>query len=275
MSKYIENNIHISYNNHQGGILMKLQKLYSYTRKAIDDYQMIAEGDHIAVGLSGGKDSLALLYALVGLKQFYPNKFTLTAISVDLGINTIDYSRVETLCEQLKIPFIVVPTKIMDIAINKNNEAQKNRKTPCSLCAKMRKGAFNIKAKEVGCNKVALAHHKDDLIETMLMSLIFEGRFHTFSPVTYLEDTELIVIRPLIYVSEADIKGFRNKYELPVIKNPCPYDGNTKREYVKQLVSKLEYENRGSKERMMHAILSGHLESFPPIIKSSTERNME
>lgn len=161
---------------------MQLQRLLSYTRKAVDEYNMIEEGDHIAVGISGGKDSLTLLYALHGLKRFYPKRFELSAVTVDLGFEDFDLSPVEALCRELSVPYRIVPSEIYDILFNVRKESN-----PCSLCAKMRKGALNQAVKEMGCNKVAYAHHKDDIIETMLLSLIFEGRFHSFSPKTYLD----------------------------------------------------------------------------------------
>lgn len=228
---------------------MKLQKLYSYTRKAIDDYEMIKDGDKIAIGISGGKDSLTLLYALSGIRKFYPKKYDLVAISVDLGLGIQNMDKVQELCDTLEVSLYIEKTEIGNIVFDVRKE-----KNPCSLCAKMRKGALNNKALELGCNKIAYAHHKDDIIETMMMSLIYEGRINSFSPVTYLEKTGLYVIRPMMYVSEAEVIGFKNKYNLPVAKNPCPADGYTKREYVKKLISEINKENPGVKERMFTAI---------------------
>lgn len=239
---------------------MKLQQLYSYTRKAIDDYNMIEEGDKIAVGISGGKDSLTLLYALHGLMRFYPKKFTIEAITVDLGFDNLDVERVQKLCDEFQISYHVVKTEIANIIFEQRKESN-----PCSLCAKMRKGALNDKAESLGCNKIAYAHHKDDIIETMMLSLIYEGRFHSFSPYTYLDRMKLTVIRPLMYVNEADIIGFQNKYDLPVVKSPCPMDGNTRREYVKQLIRQLNLENPGVKERFFHAVISGNIKGWPPM----------
>lgn len=233
---------------------MKLQQLYSYTRKAIDDYQMIEEGDHIAIGISGGKDSLTLLYALAGLRRFYPKKFTLHAITVSLGFDGFSTERIQKLCEELDVPYTVIETEIAPIIFEARKESN-----PCSLCAKMRKGAFNEKAKELGCNKAAYAHHKDDVIETSLMSLLYEGRYYTFCPVTYLDRMDITLIRPLIYVEEADVIGFKNAYNLPVEKNPCPIDGYTRREYAKNLVKQLNRENPGAKNRLFHAITDGLL----------------
>ena len=237
---------------------MKLQRLLSLTRQAVDDYALIDSGDKIAVGISGGKDSLTLLYVLHGLKRFYPNEFELSAITVDLGFENFDLSPVRSLCSELSVPFTVVPTDIGKILFETRKESN-----PCALCAKMRKGALNETAKQLGCNKIAYAHHRDDLIETMLLSLIYEGRFYAFSPKTFLDRTELTVIRPMIYVSEADVIGFKNRFSLPVCKNPCPVDGKTKREYVKQLTKQLNLQAPGVKERLFHAITEGNIEGWP------------
>lgn len=238
---------------------MKLQRLLSLTRQAVDAYGLIESDDRIAVGISGGKDSLTLLYALHGLKRFYPKPFKLYAITVDLGFEGMDFSPVKNLCEQLSVPYTIVSTDIGKILFQARQESN-----PCALCAKMRKGALNQAALDLNCNKIAYAHHKDDVIETMLLSLIYEGRFYSFSPRTYLDRTELTVIRPMIYVNEADVIGFKNKYHLPVCKNPCPVDGHTKREYVKNTIKHLEQENPGSKERMFHAIINGNIPGWPP-----------
>ncbi|MCM1134656.1 MAG: tRNA 2-thiocytidine(32) synthetase TtcA [Clostridium sp.] len=231
---------------------MTLQRVLSYVRRAVDDYHMIEDGDRIAVGISGGKDSLTLLYGLHGLMRFYPAHFTVHAVTVDLGFQNLKLSEIEKLCNSLNIEYTIVKTDIADIIFNQRKETN-----PCSLCAKMRKGALNEAIKKAGCNKVAYAHHKDDVVETMLMSLIFEGRFHTFNPVTYLDRMDLTVIRPLIYMNEADVIGFVNKFQVPVVKSPCPADGNTKREYAKSLLRSLNQENPGVKERMFTAIQNG------------------
>lgn len=231
---------------------MKLQRVLSEVRKAVDDYHMIAEDDKIAVGISGGKDSLTLLYALSSLRRFYPHPFELVAVTVDLGFANLDLSEIKKLCEKLEVPYTVVKTQIGQIVFE-----QRQENNPCALCAKMRKGALNEAMKQLGCNKIAYAHHMDDVVETMMLSLLYEGRFHTFSPVTYLDDTGLTVIRPLIYMKEADVIGFVRKYEVPVVKSPCPADGHTKREYVKQLLKQLNTENPGVKQRMFTAIQNG------------------
>lgn len=241
---------------------MKLQQLMSQTRRAIDDYGMIHTGDKIAIGISGGKDSLTLLYALHGLQRFYPEKFDLEAITVDLGNPDFDLSHIRHLCETMQIPYTVVKTEIAQIVFEERKE-----KNPCSLCAKMRKGALNDAVKKLGCNKIAYAHHKDDIVETMMMSLIYEGHFYSFPPITHLDRTNLTVIRPLMYVSEADVKGFCRKYQLPVVKSPCQADGYTKRQYVKDLLRKLNLENPGVKERMFSAIINGNISDWTPRIR--------
>ena len=249
---------------------MKLKKLLSYTRRAIDDYKMIDDGDRIAVGVSGGKDSLTLLYALSHLRHFYPKKFDIEAITVSMGFKDMDFSPVEQLCRDLSVNYTIVETQIAEIIFGHRKETN-----PCSLCAKMRKGAFNIKAKELGCNKEAYAHHYDDVIETMMMSLIYEGRFNCFSPVTYLDKSGITLIRPLIYVKEADIKGFSNAYNLPVIKNLCPVDGYTKRQYTKELIKTLQSENPGLKERLFHAIQTGNIPGWNKSDLVSNTENIE
>ena len=237
---------------------MKLQQLLSYTRKAVDEYEMIQEGDHIAVGISGGKDSLTLLYAMHGLKRFYPHHFELSAVTVDLGYSECDFTPVMELCRELNIPYHIVKTDIARILFEERKESN-----PCSLCAKMRKGALNQAVKEMQCNKVAYAHHKDDIVETMLLSLLFEGRFYSFSPKSYLDRMELTVIRPMMFVEEADVIVFKNKYCLPVVTSRCPIDGYTKRQYAKELVKQLNHEHSGAKQRMFTAILNGNIQGWP------------
>ncbi len=237
---------------------MQLQRLLSYTRKAVDEYQMIEEGDHIAVGISGGKDSLTLLYALHGLQRFYPKHFKISAVTVNLGFEDFDLSPIQQLCAEMKIPYKIVTTDIYNILFQVRKE-----KNPCSLCAKMRKGALNETIRGMGCNKVAYAHHKDDIIETMLLSLIYEGRFYSFSPKTYLDRMDLTVIRPIMFVDEVEVIGFQHKYDLPVVKSKCPVDGYTKRQYAKELVRQLNEENPGVRERLFHAILDGNIAGWP------------
>lgn len=236
---------------------MKLQRVLSLVRKAIDDYHMIEAGDKIAVGISGGKDSLTLLYALAELRRFYPLPFDILAVTVDLGFDNLNLEQIQALCKELHTEYQIIHTDIAQIVFKDRQETN-----PCSLCAKMRKGALNTAVKSAGCNKVAYAHHKDDVVETMMMSLIYEGRIHTFSPVTYLDRTELTVIRPLMYMKEADVIGFVNKYQVPVVKSPCPADGHTKREYVKELLRKINSETPGVKERMFTAIQESNIKGW-------------
>lgn len=210
---------------------MKLQRLLSYVRRAVDDYNMIEDGDRIAVAISGGKDSLTLLIALHTLARFYPKKFELEAVSVNLGFENMDFQGVAKMCKELGVNYTVVDTDIGDIIFN-----QRKEKNPCSLCAKMRKGALNDEVERLGCNKVALGHNRDDVIETFFMAMFFEGRIYTFSPVTYLDRKKITSIRPLVYVPESDVKSFAFKQSLPVLKNKCFADGNTKRETIKEFV---------------------------------------
>ena len=228
---------------------MELQKLYSYVRQAIEQYGMIREGDHIAVGISGGKDSLALLYALAGLRNFYPKHFSLTAITVDLGLPGMDFSPVHVLCEQLGVPYEREKTRIGEIVFDVRKE-----KHPCALCAKLRKGALNEKALALGCNKIAYAHHRDDFVDTLFLSLLQEGRIASLSPHYVLERTGLALIRPLMLVPEAQIKGFCRKYQVPVVANECPADGNTAREKVRDTIRQMQKEYPNLRERVFTAI---------------------
>lgn len=247
---------------------MTLQQLLSLTRRCIDTYGLIDEGDHIAVGVSAGKDSLSLLVALNALKRFYPKKFTLSAITVDLGIGNMNLEPVREMCRNLEIPYYIINTQIADVLFKIREESN-----PCALCAKLRKGALNDKAKEIGANKIAYAHHKDDMIETAFMAMIYEGRFYTFSPSTYLDRTGLTVIRPFIFVDEADIIGFARQSKLPVCKNPCPMDGVTKREYVKNLIKKIYVENPGSDKRLFRAVIDAELPGWPERIPDPRYKN--
>ncbi len=236
---------------------MKLQKLLSYTRRAIDTYGMIEENDKIAIGISGGKDSLTLLYALANLRRFYPKQFDIVAITINLGIPGFETEEIKKLCDHLNVEYHVEDTEIYEIIFNARKESN-----PCSLCAKMRKGALNDRIVKLGCNKLAYAHHKDDIIETFMMSLIYEGRIHTFAPVTYLDRSKLTLIRPLMFCNEGEIKAFERQMELPIVKAKCPADGFTKREYAKNLVKSLEAENPGCKEKIFTAILNGNIKGW-------------
>ena len=227
---------------------MNEKRLLSYIRKAVSKYDMIQENDKIAVGISGGKDSLALLWGLAKLRKFYPNKFDIVAITVNVGFDNMDFTEIKKFCEDLKIDYHIIDTEIKEIVFDIRKE-----KNPCSLCAKMRKGAFNEKAKELNCNKIAYAHNMDDVSETLMMSLIYEGRINCFEPVTYLDRMDLTLIRPLLFSPEKDVKGFANKYNLPVVKSTCPADGNTKREYTKNLLHAINTDAPGVIERISNA----------------------
>ncbi|MDD6611685.1 MAG: tRNA 2-thiocytidine biosynthesis TtcA family protein [Clostridiales bacterium] len=226
-----------------------MQKMLSYVRRAVDQYHMIEEGDVIAVGVSGGKDSLALLATLANLRRFYPKKFELKAITLEMGYEEMDFTPVAELCKKLDVEYITRQTDIKTIVFDIRQE-----ENPCSLCAKMRRGALNDTAKQCGCNKVALGHHYDDVIETVMMSLLYEGRFNCFLPMTYLNRRDITVIRPMIYAPESYIKSLVRRLELPVVHNPCPADGNTKREEIKQLIRTLEHQNHGVRQRIFGAI---------------------
>ncbi len=229
---------------------MELQQILSLTRKCIDKYNLIADNDVIAVSCSGGKDSLTLAVALKALKRFYPHHFDVKVVSVDPGFKNINFDDLKRFFDNIELVFHVIKTDIAEIVFETRKETN-----PCALCSKMRKGAINPYIKSIGCNKLALGHNKDDLIETMLMSLIYEGRINTFKAMSYLNRTDVTVIRPLLFIDECDIKGFANKYPLPVIKSPCPADGNTKREYTKNLMLRLDKENIGAKKSMFNACL--------------------
>ena len=239
--------------------MKELQRILSYVRRAVDEYSMIEEGDRIAVGVSAGKDSLTLLEALAALRIFYPKKFELIALTVDMGFESSDFTGIRHMCERLKVPYHVEKTEISKIIFDVRKE-----KNPCSLCAKMRRGVLYDTAKRLGCNKVALGHHFDDAVETFMLNLFFEGRLGCFSPVSYLSRTDLHMIRPMVYLPEKEIKYFSNKRGLPVSKSPCPADGNTEREEMKQLLASLERNNKGLRYRIFGAMQRGEIDGFKP-----------
>ncbi len=226
-----------------------MKKILSRLRRGVEDYDMIKSGDRIAVGVSGGKDSLVALLAMKNLQKFYPENFSLEAITIDLGFSDMDYEPIKRLCEESDIPYHIEKTDIKQIVFDYRKE-----ESPCSLCAKLRRGAMCSVAKEKNINKIVYGHHFDDVINTYFLSLIYEGRINTFSPVTYLERMDVTVIRPFIYVEEGEIKRYAQKNNLPVVKNSCPADKNTKRQYARDLVWKLENENHGFRKRLFTAI---------------------
>ena len=234
-----------------------IKRVLSFTRRAVDDYEMINAGDKIAVGISGGKDSLTLLCALAALRRFYPQPFELVAISVDMGLEGMDFSAVGELCRRLEVPYHIVPTQISKIIFDVRKE-----KNPCALCAKMRRGALHSAAVELGCNKVALGHHFDDVVETFMLNLFFEGRLGCFQPVTYLSRMNIHLIRPMIYMPEKDVRYFASKSNLPVVSSTCPADGETEREEMKKLLASLERQNKGLRYRIFGAIQRGGIDGF-------------
>ena len=235
-----------------------MQRLMGLVRRCVEDYDMIQAGDKIAVGISGGKDSLVLLQLLAGLREYSDKPFTLEAITIDMGLG-MDYSPVQALCDRLQVPYTVVPTQIGPIIFDHRKE-----KNPCSMCAKMRRGALNQAILDRGIRKIALGHHYDDAVETFLMSLIYEGRISCFQPVTDLDRTGVIQIRPMLYIHEKTVDNFARRMELPVIENRCPADKHTKREEVKQLVYDLSQTYPNLKERIFGAMQRYPLPEWEP-----------
>lgn len=227
---------------------MELQQLYSRVRRCVEEYNMIEAGDRIAIGVSGGKDSMCVLAGLAGLARFYPKPFTPVAITLDLGYGT-DYSPISEYCRSLGVEYRVVETQIKQIVFDIRKE-----ENPCALCANMRRGALNTAAKEAGCDKVALGHHLDDAVETFLMSLIYEGRLASFAPSTFLDRTGITVLRPLLYCREFETRALVEKQGLPTVKNACPADGETKRKRVKELAGVLREERADIYEKVFGAM---------------------
>ncbi len=226
-----------------------LQKILSYTRRAVDDYNMICENDRIAIGVSGGKDSLALVTAIASLRKFYPKKFSIEAITLDLGYEGMNFDPIKEYLSSLDVNYTVVKTNIKEIVFDIRKE-----ENPCSLCAKMRRGALHETALSLGCKKVALGHHYEDVTETMLLSLFYEGRISCFSPVTYLDRKDITLIRPLIYTPEPLIKSYAKNYNLPIVENLCSADGNTKRQEIKDIIISLNKQIPGLKDRIFTAV---------------------
>lgn len=200
-------------------------------RRAVEDYGMISEGDRVAIGVSGGKDSMLLLAALRQLQVYYPQHFDLQAITIELGFEGMDFAPVADFCREMDIPYTCVKTDIKEIVFDVRKEDN-----PCSLCAKMRRGALNNTLKSLGMNKLALGHHFDDAVETFMMSLLFEGRIRCFEPVTFLDRSGVTQIRPLIYAGEQRITNVAAALELPIVENPCPQDKTSKRYEIKQML---------------------------------------
>lgn len=235
----------------------EMKRLLSFVRRAVDDYGMIEEGDRIAVGVSGGKDSLALLSALAEMRRFYPKKYEVVAITVDMGFEGMDFSPIEEFCKRKNVEYVIERTQIAKIIFDVRRESN-----PCSLCAKMRRGSLHAAAVANGCNKVALGHHYDDAVETFMMNLFFEGRLGCFSPVSYLSNRKITLIRPMIYAMEKDVVYFARRQELPVVTSLCPEDHATERENMKNLLSELERGNKGVKHRIFNAMCKGEIDGF-------------
>ena len=229
--------------------MFSIKKLLGQVRRAIEDYNMIQEGDRIAIGVSGGKDSLVLLVLLRQLQSFYPINFELEAVTLTMGIGEFDLGTVKELCKKIGVNYTIEDTLIGKIVFEARNESN-----PCSLCANLRRGALHNVAKELNCNKVALAHHRDDVIETFLLSTLYAGKFQTFSPVTFLERKELHLIRPMVYIEEKHIKQYIRDNNLTIVPSPCHVDGKTKRQYIKDLLKDLHKDNKNVKNNIFGAI---------------------
>lgn len=241
-----------------------MNKILSYVRRCVEDYDMIQAGDRVAVGVSGGKDSLTLLVALARLREFYPKPFTVEAYTLDMGHvdggEGMDFTGVEALCRELDVPFTLLHSEIHHIIFDLRKE-----KNPCSMCAKMRRGALHSALQERGLNKIALGHHYDDAVETLFMSLIFEGRLSCFQPVTWLDRTQITQIRPLLYCGENLIRHTVERLQLPVVHNPCPANGSTKRQEIKELIYELNGRYPGLKARAFGAMQRLPLPAWGPV----------
>lgn len=226
-----------------------MQHILSLVRRCVEDYNMIQEGETIAVGVSGGKDSVLTLAALARLREFYPKRFQVVAITINAGTPGMDFSPVARLCRELDVPYYLVDVPIYEIVF-----VHRQEKNPCSLCAKLRRGALSTEMNRLGVRKIALGHHYDDAVETLLMNLFLEGRIGCFQPVTYLDRSGVTQIRPLLYVQEKDVRGAVRRLGLPVVENPCPANGSTRREEMKKLLFQLERQYPQLKKKIFGAI---------------------
>lgn len=236
-----------------------MRRILSRTRAAVDDYKMIQPGDKIAVGVSGGKDSLMLLKALCELKRFYSAEFTVVAITLDMrfGNKDGDFSAVKELCDQYGVEYVVKPTDLYEIIFNIRKESN-----PCALCSRMRRGILHDTAKELGCNKIALGHHLDDAAETFMMNLLIESRVGCFAPVTYLSRRDITMIRPLVYVREREVTAAAERLNLPVVESKCPANEHTKREDVKNLLAELSKQYGDVPEKIVGAMQRGAIDRW-------------
>ena len=246
-----------------------MQKLIGLVRRCVQDYHMIEEGDRIGVGVSGGKDSVALLAFLAELRKYNDKKFEVEAVTIDMGLG-MDYSSIQQLCDRLDVKFNLVKTEIGPIIFDHRKE-----KIPCSMCSKMRRGALNQAILDRGMNKLALGHHYDDAVETFMMSLIYEGRISCFQPVTDLDRTGIIQIRPMLYIHEKSIDSFVKRNDLPVITNRCPVDKYTKREEIKQLVYDLSATYPDLRERIFGAMQRLPLPEWEPKGRYKRPKDLE
>ena len=226
-----------------------MQEILGLVRRCVTDYDMIQEGETVAVGVSGGKDSLVTLTALARLSKFYQKPFKVAAITVETGVPGMSFDAVADYCAALGVEYIRVNVPIYEVVFLERKE-----KNPCSLCAKLRRGALSTAMNEHGIKTIALGHHYDDAVETLLMNLLFEGRIGCFQPVTYLDRTDIIQIRPLLYCQEADIRRMAAKLALPVVKNTCPMDGHSRRQEVKELLAELEQRYPDLKKKLFGAV---------------------
>ena len=229
--------------------LRVINRFAGFVRRCVDDYEMIADGETIAVGVSGGKDSLSLLAALAHLRRFYPKRFEIHAITLDMGFNGMDFTPIMKLCEELRVPYTVKRKDLSRIVFEDNRE-----KNPCALCSKMRRGVLHDTMAELGIKKIALAHHFDDAVETFLLSLLYEGRINCFQPITYMDRTDVTQIRPMLYIEEKTVIKTASACSLPIVQNKCPKDGHSKREEVKKLLQMLTESYPDIKNKIFGAI---------------------
>lgn len=236
-----------------------MKRVLSLCRAAVDKYGMLSAGDRVAVGVSGGKDSLVLLYALAHLREFYPAHFEIVAITLDyqFGGECGDFSKIETLCKQLDVEYVVKRTNLWEVIFETRQE-----KNPCSLCAKMRRGILHDTAKANGCNKVALGHHLDDAAETFIMNLFSGGRIGCFSPISYLSNKELYLIRPLVFARESEVSAAAKRLKLPITKSKCPADKVTERQTVKDMLKALEKDYPAIQKKIVGALERGEIDGW-------------
>lgn len=225
------------------------QHLFPPVKKLVGEYEMLRNGDKVAVGVSGGKDSLTALYTMNMLRNMLPVEYTLTAVTVDMGWPDADWAGIQKLCNELEIPFTLVPTRISSILFDVRKESN-----PCSLCSKLRHGALNDAAIQLGCNVVALGHHRDDAIETVFMNMFYNGKIDCFQPVTLLERSGIRLIRPMLYVSENTTARVARKLQLPVAHNPCPANGKSKRQHIKEMLAAQTRQDKIIPRRLLAAV---------------------